>query len=288
MLETSIGSSAPWCQGGALAGWLLARGDVGLTRERDEAFVLGTRELGEADLIVTLLTERHGKLRAVARAARRSRRRFGGLLEPLTRVRASWSGREGRDLQRLDGLDGVRSFAAMQAEPLRQAACAVLAEVASCFSHEGQADPEEFRLLGAVLEALEQGGPPRLLLRYFEYWTLKVHGLLPDLEGCALCGAPLVGHRPVRVSRGRGPLCEACPRLADEREATLGAADRAFLVAARKLGPAALGRAKPDLRAGRGLELLLRGTLEAFAERSFRTYRHFRAAEHFPVGGDQK
>jgi DNA repair protein RecO (recombination protein O) len=258
-----------------------------LTRQRDEAFVLGTTELGEADLIVTLLTERHGKVRGVARAARRSRRRFGGLLEPLTRVRASWFGREGRDLQRLDNLDGVRSFAAMQAEPLRQAACAVLAEVASGFSHEGQADPEEFRLLGAVLDALEQDGPPRLLLRYFEYWTLRVHGLLPDLTRCALCGAPLAAARPVRVSRGRGPLCDACPRLADEREAMLGTSDRAFLDAARSLGPAALGRARPPLRAARALETLLRGALEAFAERSFRTYRHFRAAERFPARGDQ-
>ena len=44
---------------------------------------------------------------------------------------------------------------------------------------------------GFVLDALEQGGSPRLMLRYFEYWTLRVHGLLPDLAACALCGAAL-------------------------------------------------------------------------------------------------
>ncbi len=55
-----------------------------MIRQRDEAFVLDTRELGEADLIVTLFGQEHGKIRAVAPAARKSRRRFGGLLEPLT------------------------------------------------------------------------------------------------------------------------------------------------------------------------------------------------------------
>ena len=86
-----------------------------MIRQRDEAFVLRTQELGEADLIVTLLTEHHGQVRAVARSARRSRRRFGGVLEPMTRVRAAWTEREGRDLHGLDEIEARRSFAEMQA-----------------------------------------------------------------------------------------------------------------------------------------------------------------------------
>ena len=212
-----------------------------MIRQRDEAFVIDTRALGEADLIVTLFTAQHGKVRAVARAARRSRRRFGGLLEPLTRVRASWSGRDGGELHRLHDLDGVRSFAAMQAEPRRQAACAVLAEITASFAREGEADAEEFRLLAAVLEALECGADPTSVLRYFEYWTLRIHGLLPDLE----------------------------------REARLTAGDRRFLEAARRLSPAALAAEVPA--PGPALEQLLRGLLEGFAERTFRSYRHFKA-----------
>ena len=136
-----------------------------MIRQRDEAFVLDTRALGEADLIVALLTEQHGKIRAVARAARRSRRRFGGLLEPLTRVRAAWLEQEGRELHRLDELEARRSFAEMQADPLCQAACAVLTDIVSALSHEGQADPEEFRLVGAVLEtSFEKRKCRRLLM----------------------------------------------------------------------------------------------------------------------------
>jgi len=257
-----------------------------LTRVQDEAFVLETHVLGEADLIVTLFSAEHGKVRAVARAARRSRRRFGGQLQSLTRVRASWAGHVGRDLQRLEGVETLRSFAEMQADPLQQATCAVLAELTLAFAHEGQADADLFRLLAAVLEALESGGRPADLLRYFEYWTLRVHGLLPDLGSCTECGCPLAESRPTRVVSRRGPMCEACPGRPGEREVRLYARERVWLAAVRRCPPAELPVMEP--RSSPVLETLLRGALEAFAERSFHTYRHFRAAASPPPEGDPR
>ncbi len=248
--------------------------------------MLGTQELGDADLIVTLLTERHGKVRAVARSARRSRRRFGGCLEPLTRVQATWLEHELRDLGQLEQVEASRSFAEMQADPLRQAACAVLAEVAAGFVHEGQADPQEFRLLAAVLDAIEGGAAPWAMLRYFEYWTLRVHGLLPDLASCAGCGRSLGSARSIRVTLERGPLCSSCLRQAGEQELRLDPADLEFLEALRRHPPAALPGAGPTARPRAALELLLRGTLEAFAERAFRSYRHFKARDRFAAGGE--
>jgi DNA repair protein RecO (recombination protein O) len=239
-------------------------------RLQDEAFVLDARELGESDLIVTLFTVEHGEVRAVARGARRSRRRFGGLLQPLTRVRARWAERDGRELQRLEALDEVHSFAAMQAEPARQAACAILAELTAAFSHAGQSDKDEFRLLGACLDAMEQGVDPAAVVRYFEYWTLRVHGLLPDLRACAACGKELAAGR--RVS-SEGLLCGECPAVG--REARLNGAELEFLELLRRTPPAKLSGEAPRTA---GLELLLRGSLESFCERRFRTYRHFKSA----------
>ena len=92
-----------------------------MTRQRDEAYVLRTRELREADLIVTLLGRENGAVRGVARAARRSRRRFGGALEPLTLVQASWIEKPGLDLHQFEELEPLRSYAEMQAEPATQA-----------------------------------------------------------------------------------------------------------------------------------------------------------------------
>ena len=72
-----------------------------MPRHVDESFALRTTPLGEADLLVVLLAREAGKVRGVARSARRSRKRFGGALQPLSRVRAAWTVKPGRDLHRL-------------------------------------------------------------------------------------------------------------------------------------------------------------------------------------------
>ena len=256
---------------------LRLRESAELRQRNDEAYVLRTQELGETDLIVSLLAEHRGRVRGVARAARKSRRRFGGLLEPLTRVRATWSEREGRELHRLDGLEGVRSFAGMQAEPGLQAACAVLAELCEAFSREGHSEGRMFRLLGAVLDALENGADPLATVRYFEYWTLQLHGLMPDLASCALCSVLLPAAEPVRIVRRQGVLCRACLGAAGETGQLLTRQAREFLEAARHNPPSRLPEFAGATRPGGVLEALLRGTLESFAERPFRTYRHLGA-----------
>jgi DNA repair protein RecO (recombination protein O) len=245
-------------------------------QRRDEAYVLGTSALGEADLIVTLLAEHRGRVRGVAASARKSRRRFGGALEPLTRVTAAWVEREGRDLHRIESLEPLRSFARMQADPAVQAACAVLAEITGAVVREEQSDPTTFRLLGSVLEALEGGLPPWTAVRYAEYWLLKLHGVLPDLERCAACGEPFA-ERDLRAAGGAdGLLCRRCPK--PPHAALLTAADREALAAFQTRPPSDLTIDPAASRPGGALDALLRGSLQAFAERTFRTYRHLRAA----------
>jgi DNA repair protein RecO (recombination protein O) len=246
---------------------------------------LRTQELGETDLIVSLLAENHGKVRGVARAARRSRKRFGGALEPLTRVSAAWLEKEGRELHRVESLESRRSFATMQSEPAVQAACAVLAELSEVFSREGQAEPRFFKLLGAALDALEQGAAPCSVIRYFEYWTLRLHGLLPDLAACSACSEPIPAGEPLRVVARQGILCRGCLASSGAAARRLSAADLRFLEAARRTAPAGLEpAAERAARPGGALETLLRGALESFAERAFRTYRHLQGAVT-PRGG---
>jgi DNA repair protein RecO (recombination protein O) len=243
-------------------------------QRRDEAYVLGTSALGEADLIVTLLAEHQGRVRGVAASARKSRRRFGGALEPMTRVAAAWVEREGNDLHRIEALEPLRSYAAMQADPALQAACAVLAEITGAIVREAQADPTTFRLLGSVLDALEGGLDPWTAVRYTEYWLLKLHGVLPDLEHCAGCGEPF-GPNDLRTAGPPGLLCRRCPK--PEGGIALGPADRAALAAFDRTAPGALAVDPAAARPGGSLDALLRGALQAFAERAFRTYRHLRA-----------
>jgi DNA repair protein RecO (recombination protein O) len=245
-------------------------------QRRDEAYVLGTSELGEADLIVTLLAEHHGRVRGVGASARKSRRRFGGALQPMTHVVASWVEREGRELHRIESLEPLRSFAAMQSDPARQAACAVLCEITAAIVRDEQPEEKTFRLLGAVLAALEGGLHPWLAVRYAEYWTLKLHGVLPDLAHCGRCGEPFSTSGLRWAVGGSGFLCRRCPK--EVGAAVFRSGDLAALAALAKNLPHALHLPHDVARPSGALEVLLRGSIEAFAERTFRSYRHLRAA----------
>jgi len=243
---------------------------------RDEAYVLGTSELGEADLIVTLLAEHHGRVRGVGASARKSRRRFGGALSPMSLVSASWVERDGRELHRLESMEPVRSFDAMQSDPACQAACAVLSEMTQAVVRDEQPEPATFRLLGAVLAALEGGLHPWIAVRYAEYWTLKLHGVLPDLAACGVCGEPFEEASVRWAVAGGGFLCRSCPK--PPGAVAFPSGDLAALGAFDKKPPQAIELPVEVARPGGALEILLRGTLETFAERTFRSYRHLRAA----------
>src|ERR1039458_3095699 len=77
--------------------------------KESEAIVLRTYPLHEADLLVTLFTRLEGKVKGVAKAAKKSRRRFAGALEPLTCVRVFWEDRERRELARIDSCEVLAS-----------------------------------------------------------------------------------------------------------------------------------------------------------------------------------
>lgn len=248
-----------------------------MRRQRDEAFVLGTHQLGEADLIVTLLAARVGRVRGVARGARRSRKRFAGALEPLTRVHASWLEREGRELHRIEDLEPLQSYAAMQAEPACQAACAVICEIAIATAQEGQDESRVFRMLGAVLEAMREGIEACTAVRYAEYWSLRLHGVLPDLDHCHNCGSSMEARGPAWAVPGEGLSCRNCRSEQSEGARMLSVAERRVL---RRLGavpPGELQGRIPEMLPGGALEDVLRGSLQVFVERGLRSYRHLAA-----------
>jgi len=176
---------------------------------RVEAFVLRSDALGESDLLLSLFSLEEGKLRGAARGGRRSRRRFGGAFEPLTRVRVTFRESEGRPLARVDDLEIVQSFFAMQADPRVAAACAYAAELAEQFGREKEPDPRFFRLLATAAEGLDAGVEPYVAARYLELWTLRLQGILPSLSECEGCGGRLdagAGLHP-----GEGDLrCRRC------------------------------------------------------------------------------
>ena len=236
-----------------------------------EAIVLRAQALGESDRIVTFLTHGQGKVRAVAKGARRSRRRFGTNLELLSRVRLSWFEKEGQDLGRIESADLLEAFYDLQSDPVRGAVLACFAEVADAFAREQQEDDAFFRLLLAVLRAVRDGLDLEWAARYFEIWTLRLHGVLPDLERCGACGAALT-ERGGRLLRREGTAsCGRCgERRAGDPALPPDAVKAALAIAKRP--PAAFVGVAPVSEALRPLAGLAAALFADVIERPLRSY----------------
>jgi DNA repair protein RecO (recombination protein O) len=195
---------------------------------RDEGVVLRVQKLGEADRIITLLTRRNGRVRAVAKGVRRTRSKFGATVEPFSHV----------DLQLYNGrsLDIV-----VQAESLTAygeklvsdygrytAGTAVLETAERLTAEEREPSLRLFLLVVGALRALVGGGPddveprdPSLVLDAFLLRAMSVAGYAPALADCARCGTP-GPHRAFSVPAG-GSVCPACrpPAAASPQPAAL-------------------------------------------------------------------
>jgi len=155
-----------------------------------EAIVLRTWPFHEADLLVSLFTREQGRVRGVARHAMKSRRRFGGALEPMTHVRASYAEKPRQELVRLDAFEILSSPMSRPVDYARTAALQMVAEVLEEAMPEGAPEDAVFRLALAVLEEL-QVGRVWMPVTYFALWMNRLMGWMPELGRCAACGLVL-------------------------------------------------------------------------------------------------
>ena len=181
--------------------------------KESEAVVLRTYPLREADLLVTLFTRLEGKIRGVARAAKKSKRRFGGALEPLTYVRLYYEERERQELVRLDSCEVLESPLATEVTYPRAVALGHVAEVLDELLPDHEANDAVFRLTLSVLAAL-RGPDIWMAITYFELWMTRLVGFLPELSECTACGRPLNGSRAFFHALADGLMCADDKRLA--------------------------------------------------------------------------
>jgi DNA repair protein RecO (recombination protein O) len=178
-----------------------------------EAIVLRTYPMREADLLVTLFTRLDGKVRGVARSAKNSRRRFGGALEPLTYVRASYDERERQELARLDACEVLESPLHDAVGYARAVALGHVAELLDELLPDHEKNDDVFRLALSVLGAL-RGGTIWMPVTYFELWLTRLTGFLPELSVCVACGLDLTGSRAFYHALADGLTCAQDKRLA--------------------------------------------------------------------------
>lgn len=174
----------------------------------------------EADLVVSFFTKDQGKLRGVAKRARRPKSPFGAGLERLSHVRMAYFQRETRELVNLDSCELIRSQFDLVSDYRASVALDYFAEVAEQMLPAAEPNERFFRLLLAVLDYLRPGGEGAVWrsVTYFSLWAVRLSGWLPELHVCLGCGGLLddPGHPPERAffTRGRaGLLCGHCRRL---------------------------------------------------------------------------
>jgi DNA repair protein RecO (recombination protein O) len=189
---------------------------------RDEAVVLRTQKLGEADRIVTLLTRRHGRVRAVAKGVRRTRSKFGARLEPFGHIDVQLH--EGRSLDIVTQVEGLGLHGAALAGdyPSYTAGTAMLETAERLTAVEHEPSTQLYLLLVGGLRALTAGEhEPGLVLDAFLLRSLATAGYAPSFDDCTRCGAE-GPHRFFSVPAG-GSVCPDCrpPGSVTVSEATL-------------------------------------------------------------------
>jgi DNA repair protein RecO (recombination protein O) len=186
-------------------------------RETD-AFVLRTFTLKEADKVCVFFTREAGKLRGVARGARRLRSRYGASLEPFTEVSLVYFEQENKELVSISNCEIVNSqfFEGMGSE--RLGVMHYLAELVTEFIPDREPNEKVYRLIAATLESLRNAKNSELpiLVRYFEIWMLKLGGFFPDWRRCGLCQRDLAQEPSVWLTNEGTPQCSACSGVLGE------------------------------------------------------------------------
>ena len=180
---------------------------------RDEAIVLRTYKLGEADRIIVMLTRHHGHVRAVAKGVRRTSSRFGARLEPFSMIDVQLHA--GRNLDVVTQAEIIDPFGRAVCADYAMFTCAsTMVETAERLSADDgdlgtEASPQQYLLLAGALAAMaHRRHAPGLILDSYLLRALALGGWAPSCYDCALCGAP-GPHRVFHVQVG-GAVCESC------------------------------------------------------------------------------
>jgi DNA repair protein RecO (recombination protein O) len=170
-----------------------------------EAVILAVMDYGEADRIVTFFTREHGKIKGIARGAKKSRKRFGGALEVFARLSLQIVLQEG--LSRLHGVDVITIFPHVREDLSKIGYAGYACELVDRLLPEAQANTRLFRLLVSYLEHLDAAPCCEEDRRFFEVNLLNIIGYRPPLEYCTQCGVEFLAAPVIRHSSQHGGIC---------------------------------------------------------------------------------
>ncbi|NGZ95884.1 MAG: DNA repair protein RecO [Nitrospira sp. WS110] len=206
------------------------------------AIVLHSRKWGDADRIVTFYTMRCGKLRGVARGARRLKSRLGGMIEPFTLCHLDLFEKPGDSLYRISQVALDEPFAKFRSDLTLMAAAGRMVNFVSAVMAEGDAEPLVFEVLETGLRTLLESRDAAWTTLLFQIRLLAVTGFRPQTEQCAACGRLHRSPYPQFSPTAGGIVCERCASHQPFRCTTLSRGSVAFLQQALQMQPALMSR----------------------------------------------
>lgn len=175
---------------------------------RVEAVVLRHSDWGEADRLLVLYARELGKIRAIAKGARRVRSRKAGHLEPFTRVTLMLA--RGRDLWIVTQAETVEAYQPLREDLLLTGYAAYVVELLDRFSYEEGQNKGLFRLLISTLQRIAFEQDVFLAVRYYEIRLLDMLGFRPELFQCIGCKKKIIPEDQYFSAEQGGVLCPRC------------------------------------------------------------------------------
>ncbi|MGZ4734141.1 MAG: DNA repair protein RecO [Acidimicrobiia bacterium] len=176
---------------------------------RDQGVVLRTVKLGEADRIITFLTQGNGKVRAVAKGIRKSGSRFGARLEPTSHVALQCY--RGRELDVVTQVETIDANRALRESYVCITHAVPMLEAVDQVAQEREPAPAMYRMLVGALLTLS-ASPSAVVTPAFFWKLLSLEGFHPYLDACVRCGEEEGPFTAFDLAEG-GMLCATCGRL---------------------------------------------------------------------------
>lgn len=244
---------------------------------RSEAVILKHSDWGEADRLLVLFTLESGKVRAIAKGARKLRSRKAGHLEPFTR--ASLLLARGRDMLIVTQAETLDAFLPLRENLRLPTYASYIVELIDRFTYEEGENQAIYRLLVDTLKRLCTHDDPALVVRYYELRLLDLVGFRPQLFHCVQCGAVIQPQDQYFSAEMGGVLCPTCGRgVAGSKPITMNALRYLRHFQRSSFAEAARASLTPTLN--RELETIIYHYIVYHLERSLNTppfLRHIRA-----------
>ena len=154
---------------------------------KTQAIALKSINLSESDRLVTFLTESYGKIKCVAKGARKAKNCFWGSLEPMSQIQLIYFGKENQSLYRLNQSDIIESFQSIRDDFAKLYTGIYFLELIDSMILEGHPDKRIYSLLQQTLTAVKQQSELSSLIRLFEIRLLCLSGYMPQMDHCIVC-----------------------------------------------------------------------------------------------------